>query len=168
MLDLMWDKIVYTGVQVQYYFIDKKKLWYFSHYITFEKESELVKLGQLISRYFYKREKKELQIGRIKVDFYRRKMEIHEVKKSSKFKEASRWQLIYYLYVLKKLNVNCIGILHFPLERKTEKIVLNPELELKMEEILNDIKRIITLDKPPETEESFRLKKSAYYEFFMA
>jgi CRISPR-associated exonuclease Cas4 len=168
MLDLMWDKIVYTGVQVQYYFIDKKKLWYFSNYITFEKESELVKLGQLISRYFYKREKKELQIGRIKVDFYRRKMEVHEVKKSSKFKEASRWQLIYYLYVLKKLNVNCIGILHFPLERKKEKIVLNPELELRMEEILNDIKRIITLDKPPETEESFRLKKSAYYEFFMA
>jgi len=37
-----------------------------------------------------------------------------------------------------------------------------------MEEILNDIKRIITLDKLPETEEAFRFKKSAYYEFFMA
>jgi len=46
----------------------------------------------------------------------------------------------------------------FSLRKKNRKIVLNPELELKMEEILNDIKRIITLDKPPETEESFRLK----------
>jgi CRISPR-associated exonuclease Cas4 len=168
MLNLMWNKIIYTGVQVQYYFIDKKKLWYFSHYISFEEGSELVRSGKLISKYFYKREKKELQIGRIKIDFYRKKMEIHEVKKSSKFKEASRWQLIYYLYILKKLNVNCIGILHFPLERKTEKIILNAELESKMEEILDDIKRVISLDIPPDTEESFKLKKSAYYEFFMA
>ncbi len=168
MIDLIWDKIIYTGVQVQYYFIDKKKLWYFSHYISFEEESELVKLGKLVSRYFYNREKKELQIGRIKIDFYKKKMEIHEVKKSSKFKEASRWQLIYYLYVLKKFDVNCIGILHFPLERKTEKIVLNKELESEIEKILNGIKNIINMDKPPNSDKSFKLKNSAYYEFFMA
>ncbi|MEM3473831.1 MAG: Dna2/Cas4 domain-containing protein, partial [archaeon] len=90
-----WDEILFTGVQIQYYFIDPRRLWYFSKGITMEHNSELVEIGKIITNEFYKRDKKEIQIGRIKIDFYKKNLEIHEVKKSSKFIEASRWQLIY-------------------------------------------------------------------------
>lgn len=162
------DQIYFSGIQVYYYFVDPKRLWYFSHYITMEHNSDLVEIGRIIVSEFYKREKKEIQIGRIKIDFIKRSLEVHEVKKSSKFKEASRWQLIYYLWVLKNLGVNCTGILNFPKERKIEKINLTPEMEKKLLEILNDIKIIVELPKPPNTYLSSRLKNSPYFELFMA
>lgn len=162
------DEILFTGVQVQYYFIDHRMLWYFSRGITMEHNSELVEIGKIITNEFYKRDKKEIQIGRIKIDFYKKNLEIHEVKKSSKFIEASRWQLIYYLYVLKKSGVECKGVLNFPKERKTEEVFLDEEKEKKMEEILKDIKKIVNLHTPPITKQSQKLKKSSYYELFMA
>lgn len=163
-----WDEIIFTGTQIYYYFIDFKRLWYFSKGILMEHNSDLVKIGKIVSEETFKRNKKEIQIGRIKIDFYRKNLEIHEVKKSSKFKEASKWQLIYYLYVLKKLGVNCKGILNFPTERRIEKVYLTPELEEKMEKILNEIKTIVSLPKPPKTKESQKIKKSSYWELFMA
>lgn len=163
-----WDEILFTGVQIQYYFIDPRRLWYFSKGITMEHNSELVEIGKIITSESYKRERKEIQIGRIKIDFYRKNLEIHEIKKSSKFKTASRWQLIYYLWVLKNFGVECKGILNFPKERKMEKVFLTPEIEQKILNILEEIKKIIELPTPPHTKISEKLKTSSYYELFMA
>lgn len=157
-----------TGVFVQYYLIDTRRLWYFSHGITLEQESDLVEIGKMISEESYKRDKKELQIGRIKIDFYRKSLEIHEVKKSSKFKEASRWQLLYYLYVLKQQGVIVTGVLNFPKEKRVEKIELTEEDEQKLQEMLIDIQRIITLPNPPYTKQSEKITRTPYYELFMA
>lgn len=162
------EEIVITGVQVGYYFINLRQLWYFSKGITMEHESELVNIGKIISKESFRRDKKEILIGRIRIDYYRKKLEIHEIKKSSKFKEASRWQLIYYLYVLKKLGINCKGILHFPRERRVERIFLNPENEKKLVEILKDIDRVIHLPRPPIDDRSKLIRRSSYYELFMS
>lgn len=163
-----WDKIVFTGTQIYYYIIDPRRLWYFSKGIVMEHTSDSVEIGKIISQETFKRDKKEIQIGRIKIDFYRKNLEIHEVKKSSKFKEASRWQLIYYLYVLKKIGVNCKGMLHFPKEKRIEKLELTIDLEKKMEKILKDIERIVNLPVPPKTKQSEKIKKASYWELFMA
>lgn len=163
-----WDKIVFTGTQIYYYIIDPKRLWYFSKGIVMEHNSDLVEIGKIISQETFKRDKKEMQIGRIKIDFYRKGLEVHEVKKSSRFKNASRWQLIYYLYILKKLGISCKGILHFHNDRRVEKIELTPNLEKKLSGILNKIKQIVKLPYPPKTKQSERIKKSSYYELFMA
>ena len=40
----MEDKI--TGVMIYYYFICKRKLWYFCHQITMEEGNENVQLGK--------------------------------------------------------------------------------------------------------------------------
>lgn len=163
-----FENLEYTGIQIYYFLIDPRRLWYFSHGITMEHESDLVEMGRIITEEAYKREKKEIQIGRIKIDFYRKSLEIHEVKKSSKFKEASRWQLLYYLYVLKKLGIKCKGILHFPTERKTEKVLLEQETEAKLEKILVEIDKIVKLPLPPKTKQSEKIKKSSYWQLFMA
>ena len=59
----------FTGSQINYYFICKRKLWLFSHNIELEPESDLVKLGRLLHENRYKRRLKEIQVDRIKVDF---------------------------------------------------------------------------------------------------
>lgn len=163
-----WDEILFTGVQIQYFIIDPRRLWYFSKGITMENNSDLVEIGRVISEESYRWERKEIQIGRIKIDFFRKTLEIHEVKKSSKFKEAARWQLLYYLYVLKKLGVKCQGILNFPKEKRIEKLILDQDKETKLEMILKEIKKIVHQVTPPKTKQSEKLKTSSYYELFMA
>ena len=37
-----------TGVMVYYYFVCKRKLWYFTHEIQMEQENEAVKLGKVM------------------------------------------------------------------------------------------------------------------------
>jgi hypothetical protein len=59
----------YTGTQVNYYFICKRKLWLFSHGLEMEETSDLVLLGRLLHERGYQRKRKEVQVGRIKIDF---------------------------------------------------------------------------------------------------
>ncbi|OGP31326.1 MAG: hypothetical protein A2X87_06430 [Deltaproteobacteria bacterium GWC2_42_51] len=49
--------IRFTGTEVNYYFLCKKKLWYFSHDIQIEQGSDAVYLGKLIHENSYQREK---------------------------------------------------------------------------------------------------------------
>lgn len=65
--------IRFTGSQINYYFICKRKLWLFSHNIELEPESDLVKLGKLLHENRYKRRMKEVQVDRIKIDFVENK-----------------------------------------------------------------------------------------------
>lgn len=155
-----------TGIYIYYYFVEPKRLWYYAKGITMEHNSEDVEIGKIISEFSYKREKKEIQIGRIKIDFYKKNLEIHETKKSSKFKEASYWQLIFYLWFLKQFRISCKGTLDFPKEKKRTEIILNKNLENKLLKILKHIREIISSPSPPKTNKF--IKKSAYYEFFMA
>ena len=57
-----------NGTQVNYYFVCKRKLWLFSHGITFESGSDLVKIGRLIDKDSFKRKKKNIRIGNIAID----------------------------------------------------------------------------------------------------
>jgi len=53
----MYMSIRFTGTEVNYYFLCKKKLWYFSHDIQIEQGSDAVYLGKLIHENSYQREK---------------------------------------------------------------------------------------------------------------
>ena len=91
-----------TGTQINYYFHCKRQLWLFSHQITCEQESDVVYLGKVIHETSYDREKKEIEIDRLKLDFLDiRSGIIHEVKKSESFSHAHQWQVLFYLYYLK-------------------------------------------------------------------
>ena len=64
--------LVFTGVQVNYFFVCRRKLWFFSRYLDLEAESDLVLLGRLLHEHGYRRKFKEVSIGRIKIDFLER------------------------------------------------------------------------------------------------
>lgn len=155
-----------TGVMVYYYFVCKKRLWYFANGITMERESELVTMGKLIDEHSYSREKKNIMIDeKINIDFLQNWKIIHEVKKSDKLEEASIWQIRYYIYILKKKGLIVKkGILDYPKLRKRKDVYLGTDDELLMEEILKDISEIIDLETSPNENKKGYCGKCSYYE----
>ncbi len=155
-----------TGVMVYYYFICKRKLWYFSYDLNMEFNSELVGIGKLIDENSYGRERKNILIDEsINIDFLKDWKVLHEVKKSRKLDECSKWQLKYYIWVLRSKGVNIEkGILDYPLLRKREEIILTIEEEEELMGVLSDIEDILNMPLPPETINKPYCKKCSYYE----
>lgn len=151
---------------VYYYFICKRKLWYFNNDLTMEKGNELVKIGKLIDENSYKREKKNILIDEnINIDFIKDWKVLHEVKKSRKIEQASIWQLKYYMWLLKEKGVDIQkGILDYPLLRKRKEIYPDEINEQKIEEIVLGIKQIQALKKAPLVINKQICKKCAYFE----
>jgi len=52
--------IRFTGTRINYYFLCRKKLWYFAKNIEMEQTSDAVYLGKLIHETSYDRENKEI------------------------------------------------------------------------------------------------------------
>ena len=156
-----------TGVRVNYYFICKTKLWLFSHNIQMEKENEAVQMGKLLHEARYGRAKKEIIIDNtISIDFIRKRdiLEVHDIKKSRKMKDAHRYQLLYYLYYLHQRGVDAIGVLDYPLLNKKEIIEPRKEDFEEMEKIMDGIRLIVSGDVPLPVKRRL-CKKCSYYEF---
>ena len=60
-----------TGIMIYYYFVCKRKLWYFLNQINMEQNSELVSIGKILDETTYKKEKKGILIDNtINIDFF--------------------------------------------------------------------------------------------------
>lgn len=73
-----------------------------------------------------------------KIDFYdaRRKV-IHETKRGNKVEEAHRWQVKFYLWLLKLNGIDdATGIIEYPLLRQTEHIIL-------LEDDIKDLQQMV-------------------------
>lgn len=154
------------GVMVYYYFVCKRKLWFFINDVTMEHGSELVGIGRLIDETSYKREKKHILIDEnINIDFLKDWEVIHEVKKSRKIEEASEWQLKYYIWLLKKKGIAIKkGVLDYPLLKRRKEVFLSDEDEEKLQIIVMEINKIMLLKLPPAINKKSICKKCAYYE----
>ena len=77
-----------TGVMIYYYFVCKRKLWYFCHEINMEDENEDVMLGKLLDDTSYQRDEKHININNvINIDFIKEHGELHEIKKVKQLKK---------------------------------------------------------------------------------
>jgi CRISPR-associated exonuclease Cas4 len=156
-----------AGTQVNYYFTCKRELWFFSHGIRMEQESDLVRLGKLIDESAYERKEKGFDIdGTILIDWIDSNTGvIHEVKKSDSMEEAHRWQVLYYLWYLKRKGVTGLsGEIDYPKLRQKIQVELTPELELQMEEILGKITGVISEDCPPTRMKRSFCRTCSYFE----
>jgi CRISPR-associated exonuclease Cas4 len=157
--------LVFTGSQVNYFFVCWRKLWLFSHDLDLEADSDLVLLGRLLHETGYARKFKEVSIGRVKIDFLERGSgEIHEVKRSRRMEKAHLFQLLYYIYYLGKFGVNVKGVLHYPLLKRTVNVELTEEKARELETVLEEMKKIIAMAEPPLVERKPICKKCSYYE----
>lgn len=155
-----------TGVMVYYYFVCKRKLWFFCKDIKFEDNSEDVGIGKLIDETSYSREKKHINIDNIiNIDFVKDWEVLHDIKKSRSIEEASIWQLKYYIYYLRKKGVNIEkGILDYPKIKKRIDVFLYDEDNETIEKIIEEINAICNSSRPLAREVMKICKKCAYYE----
>lgn len=156
-----------TGVMVQYYFTCKRELWFFSRGLQFDFENEDMLIGRLIHRDSYERDWKEVILGDVKLDVVVKRdgVEVVEIKKSSKLEDPAKWQLKYYLYLLKNIGVNAKGVISYPTERRRERITLSERDVAVLEEALKDIERVISLENPPKAEKRPYCGRCAYRDF---
>jgi CRISPR-associated exonuclease Cas4 len=137
------------------------------HKINLEDNSEDVRIGKVLHEISETRVD-EVSFEGIKVDKITRDYVI-EVKKSDSDIEAGKWQLLYYLYILKQKGIEKKGRLEVFEKKKQDKkqfiLELNEENEKRLLEILEDIKAILSNDKPPEPIFESKCKRCAYYEY---
>lgn len=163
----MFNEMYVTGTQVNYYFICKTKLWFFSHNITMEREHDNVKAGKLLHREHFKRDDREVRIGPIALDIVRKgdKLEIREIKKSKKMEDAHVYQTLYYLYILNNYGIDARAVLSFPESKENIELELDEHRKKELENILNEIDEIAQLPEPPKPQYRKMCRKCAYFEF---
>lgn len=160
-----------TGTLVWYYYICKREVWLMARQIAPDQDDENIDFGRYLHEKSYQRDKKEISIGNIKLDIIRKagdQIVVGEVKKSSKYKESATMQLAFYLSELKVAGIEAVGELLFPLEKKKIKVELTEEMEAKIDQVKNDILKLIYVDKPPLPKKINFCRNCAYSEFCWA
>ena len=162
--------MIFTGTQINYYIICPTKLWLFSHFATMEQNSELVYLGNLLQKTAFQRVKKNVLIDqKIGIDFIMKgdRIVLHEIKKSDKMERAHVMQLLYYIYYLKRFKgiEKIEGRLDYPKQRKVVRIVMDEKNEAELENILKDIRKIVSMERPPKPVYKKHCRKCSYFEF---
>ena len=159
-----------TGTHFNYYQVCKRKLWLFVNGINMEHTSDAVYDGKLIHEGSYPQRSEryeEVEIDGVKVDFYDAKNKvIHEIKRSDKVEVAHEWQLKYYLYVFERNGIEgCTGLLEYPTQRETRKVILNEEDREEIKKIEREILSIIESDQCPEKKKKNICRSCSYYDF---
>ena len=173
------------GMLVGYYLLCERKAWLSMRGLWMEQESSRVALGRLAGESSYERKEKELMLTAEapdgtalvgKIDWADLEGGVlHETKLSRKAEEAHRWQLRFYLWLL-KLNGTTRsggepfrGELNYPKLRRTEAVALEPEHEARLEEIVAGLRRVAGRETPPaRIDQRFFCKKCAFEELCYA
>jgi CRISPR-associated exonuclease Cas4 len=155
-----------SGVMFYYYFICKRKLWYFSHNIQMESFNDDVIVGKHIDETTYNRKKKHIMIDEIiNIDFIDDYKVIHEIKKARSIEEAAIWQLKYYIWYLNKKGIEGLtGVLDYPKLKQKIEIELEAGDDERITNALQDIDEIIENSNIPKVLNEKICKKCAYYE----
>src|SRR5579862_6006774 len=124
------------GTEVHYFVLCPRKLWWFTHGMEQEHVHgtgghESVEQGrQLHSQAYPRQPRKDVMVDDLlRLDFTDAGA-VHEVKKSRGGQRASMFQLLYYLYYLKReKGIETAGVIDYPKLRKRQEVALTPELE---------------------------------------
>jgi len=136
------------GTEVHYYVLCPRKLWWFSHgmeqeHVEGSAAAESVALGQLLHKESYpdKAKKDVLIDDLLRLDFTDDGV-VHEVKRSKGGQRATLFQLLYYLYYLKReKGIQTTGVIDYPKQRRREQVALTPDLEAEVERVIDGVRR---------------------------
>ncbi|MBV7273832.1 CRISPR-associated protein Cas4 [Clostridiaceae bacterium UIB06] len=158
-----------NGTLINYYFHCKRQCYLHGNRLNLEDNSENVKIGKAIHE-----EKSagssnsEISIDNIKIDKLTSEYLV-EIKKSDADVEACKWQLIYYLKVLRDKGIERRGKLEFVEKNKgNNKILyfeLNDELLEQLDKHSKAIEALLAEENIPEVLNKPKCKKCAYFEY---
>ena len=156
-----------TGTIINYYIHCKTQMWLHYYKINLEDNSEEVRIGKVLHE-INETKVDEVSFEGIKVDKITKDY-IVEVKKSDSDIEAAKWQLIYYMWILKQKGIVKKGRIEVFEKKRQEKkrieVILDEENKTRLLEIIEDIKKILNQNTPPEPKFEGKCKKCAYFEY---
>lgn len=126
-----------NGILINYYFHCKRQCYLHGNRLNLEDNSEQVKIGKAIHQERAEDSKNtEIAIENIRLDKLTKEY-LTEIKKSDADVEAAKWQLLYYLSVLKSKGIVRKGRLEFVEKNKKDKKIFILELTKELEEKLD-------------------------------
>lgn len=156
-----------NGTLIWYYFMCHREVWLMYRNILPDQNDENIDIGRFIHEETYKRKNKEISFGNVRFDVIMKskgKLIIGETKKSSKYEEASKWQLLYYLKQLRESNIEAEGLLLYPEEKKRVEIKLTKENLEKLCEVEKSIEKLLIGAAPKKVKKAL-CKKCGYREY---
>jgi len=158
-----------NGTIINYYFHCKRQCYLHGNRLNMEDNSEQVKIGKAIhEERAENKNNTEIAIDNIRLDKLTKEY-LTEVKKSDADAEAAKWQLLYYLKVLKTKGVIRKGKLEFAEKNKKDKkiiiIELTDEVEKELDKYIDEIEQLLNQDRIPECINKSTCKKCVYYEY---
>ena len=158
-----------NGTIINYYFHCKRQCYLHGNRLNMEDNSEQVKIGKAIhEERAENKNNTEIAIDNIRLDKLTKEY-LTEVKKSDADAEAAKWQLLYYLKVLKTKGVIRKGKLEFAEKNKKDKkiiiIELTDEVEKELDKYIDEIEQLLNQYRIPECINKSTCKKCAYYEY---
>lgn len=157
-----------NGTLINYYFHCKRQCYLHGNRLNLEDNSEIVQIGKAIHEERLQSSNSEIAIENIKLDKLTKEY-LTEVKKSDADVEAAKWQLLYYLSVLKNKGIYRKGKLEFVEKNKSNKKVvileLTEERENELKKIIESIEKLLNCQDIPECLNKSGCKKCAYYEY---
>lgn len=158
-----------NGTLVNYYFHCERQCYLHGNRLNLEDNSEIVKIGKSIhERKADEGKNTEISIENIKIDKLTSEY-LTEIKKSDADVNASKWQLIFYLKVLKDKGIFRKGKLECIEKNKSNSKILyfelDEKLESELEQYINKIENLIDSGNVPPVLNKAKCKKCAYYEY---
>lgn len=124
-----------------------------AHEILPDEDDPYLEIGRFLSTRSYPRaRRRELSLPGIKIDLIESGKEgivVVEVKKSSRFLEAARLQLLFYLAQLEEKGVRACGELRIPAERRRFLVKLDEEGKARLHEALRGLTVLVDQPLPP-------------------
>lgn len=160
-----------NGTLIWYYYICKRQVWLMAHALTPDQEDDNVRHGRDIHEFSYPRDKKEINLGNVKIDLVRREkgqLVIGEIKKSSRFLTSATRQLQFYLWQFEQMGIEARAELFVPEERQRFEVILDEETRQELLEVEKEITDIVHHPYPPPAEKINWCKSCAYAEFCWA
>ena len=157
-----------NGTLMNYYIHCKRQCYLHGNRINLEDNSEEVKIGKALHEAKENDKNTEITIENIKIDKLTKEY-LTEVKKSDADPEAAKWQLLFYLKVLKEKGIERKGKLEFIEKNKKDKKImileLDDDIEKKLYEYEEEIKQLLLKEEVPPVLNKPKCKKCAYYEY---
>lgn len=157
-----------NGTLMNYYVHCQRQCYLHGNRINFEDNSENVKIGKALHENKYENDRNsEIAIENIRIDKITKDYLV-ETKKSDADVEASKWQLLYYLYVLKCKGIIKKGKLEFIQRNKDKKTIileLNTDIENEVKVKINKIEKLLPNEEIPKEQKKSHCKRCAYYDY---
>jgi len=161
-----------TGTLIWYAMICPREVWLMAHEIEPDEGDTRLEWGRFLSGLSYPRSRRrEIALPGMMLDLVERQgpqRVVAEVKASSRFVDAARMQVLFYLWRLREMGIEAKGELRFPEERRRLRVALDAEGERALQEVIARVETILAQPLPPPPVRVPFCRSCAYREFCWA